>query len=437
MNWAVTWKTPIKLGLKLAGKYLRSRRGNIAAMTALLTVPICGMIGLAVEATNWYLVQRGAQNAADSAAIAAAINGSLGGSNTSYTTEAQSVAAQYGFTASNSTVAVTYGTFAYVPDCVSTNCYKVTITRTVPIYFLRAVGYNGTGGSGRQTVVASSIAEQSPSNAPFCVEALSNTDPAIRTNGCSKCNLSCNAMSQGNATCNGGSLTDGYFFTHGTVKNGPCGVSDTTNATLPADPYAALASNIPGDVCSSGAWSGTLNPGVNKVVGDVKLTGNITVNSDSVLYICNGSLNLNGKTLKTATGTSAGLTIVFTGSGASNFVTGNGILDISSPQQGTTLTDWKGIAIYQDPKLTVSSSTYTGNSPEFDISGVVYLPRTDLTMKGAIKQSDSGYKCLTLVTNTLVLSGTGSIFSDNQSECSQQGVTQIYDTAGMTGKLIY
>jgi len=56
-------------------RFLRSRRGNIAALTALLIIPLAALMGMATEGGGWFLAQRAAQNAADSAAIAAATNG--------------------------------------------------------------------------------------------------------------------------------------------------------------------------------------------------------------------------------------------------------------------------------------------------------------------------------------------------------------------------
>jgi hypothetical protein len=73
----------------------------------------------------------------------------------------------------------------------------------------------------------------------------------------------------------------------------------------------------------------------------------------------NGSLDLNGHTLQTSSGT--GLTIVFTGTdftssdSYTHFPTDtgkNGILDIAAPASGTS----SGLALYQDPRLTNNNS---------------------------------------------------------------------------------
>ena len=73
--------------------WLRSERGNVAIITAILLPVLIGGFGIGFETAGWYQTQRALQNAADSAAIAAATNAS-----SSYASEASAVAAQYGFT---------------------------------------------------------------------------------------------------------------------------------------------------------------------------------------------------------------------------------------------------------------------------------------------------------------------------------------------------
>ena len=53
------------------------RRGIVAVIVALAMPVLVGSMGLAAEASYWYVHQRGMQNAADAAAIAAATNGTI------------------------------------------------------------------------------------------------------------------------------------------------------------------------------------------------------------------------------------------------------------------------------------------------------------------------------------------------------------------------
>src|SRR4051812_47920223 len=81
------WKTMIR---RLA-LWIRGENGAISPLLALMVIPLVGSISLAVEVSFWYANQRTLQNAADSAALAAAAN-----KGTTYSTEAISVAGQYG-----------------------------------------------------------------------------------------------------------------------------------------------------------------------------------------------------------------------------------------------------------------------------------------------------------------------------------------------------
>ena len=99
-------------------------------------------MGVGFEVSNWYLTKRAMQNAADAAVIAAADNG---GSN--YDVEAKAVAAQYGFVNGSAKVTVTVSNKAvcpYTADVADGNtCYSVTITKCVPLYLSKVVGYKG------------------------------------------------------------------------------------------------------------------------------------------------------------------------------------------------------------------------------------------------------------------------------------------------------
>jgi hypothetical protein len=118
-----------------------------------------------------------------------------------------------------------------------------------------------------------------------------------------------------------------------------------------------------------------------------------------------------------------GLTIVFTGTNNSNYqhiITGGGALDITAPTSG----NWSGVAIYQDPNLTTNVDiSAAGNSPAWNISGLVYLPHSSVTLSGAVSKSSQGSSCFALVVDNITINGTGSIFA-NDNQCSSAGVTQ-------------
>jgi hypothetical protein len=96
------------------------------------------------------------------------------------------------------------------------------------------------------------------------------------------------------------------------------------------------------------------------------------------------------------------------------------------------------MAIYQDPIVAPQNLTYSGNTPAWDISGIVYLPKTNFTASGAVLQATNGHACFTLVVNTILVNGTGNLFYQNaQSECAIQGVTSPTNAAYVVGALVY
>jgi hypothetical protein len=207
-------------------------------------------------------------------------------------------------------------------------------------------------------------------------------------------------------------------------------------------------------------------PAVSVYCGDVSLGGNVQITSaspGSMIIIENGMLNLNNHEMQSLSG--SGVTIVFyspqgsaeaytSGGTPTNFIcatpgcgpgSANGsILDISSPTSG----EWSGMAVFQDMNLPLQGSatkctgnspwSYSGSSPTWDISGVLDLSRTNFCVSGNIGQATNGYSCLTIVDNSTQVNGTGNIFYTNpQSQCAQQGVTQIMANAYVIGKLVY
>jgi Flp pilus assembly protein TadG len=418
------------------GRFIRDRHGNMGPLIALMLVPLIGVIGVASETGSWFMVQRSMQNAADSAALAAATNA---GAN--YVTEARSVTASYGFTngANNTTVAVVNNDNT-IPAVCGGACYKVTITRNIPIYLTRIVGYNGSvalGGDRAQTVSTLAIATPQVTPTSYCLLSLGSGD-GFHINGGNNVNLhGCNVRANGDVTCNGTNSNGGannivYFD-----DNKKCTPSTHASSVL-ADPYAAQAANIPPNPCG-GAYPQEVSNAVDAAhrltgnvtwgalqtyCGDVMLTGNVnltTASPGTVLVIYNGKLDMNGKTLLGLAG--SGLTIIFSGTnggGYSHIPTGGGTLDFAAPRAGSGT--WSGYALYQDPALTTGvDMTAAGNSPTWDITGLIYLPKSDVQFSGAVNKATNGLSCFALVDSTFQSNGTGDIL-ENQSQCAQAGV---------------
>jgi len=415
------------------GHYGRDRRGNISAMVALLIVPLVGVMGIATETGNWYLMERSMQNAADSAVIAAATNatGTQPAANQTYVKEGRAVATKFGYTngASNATVTVTYPDNT-VPSKCANACYAVTITKTVPVFLTRIVGYTGTGGS--QTLIAKAVAV--PQNVPtsYCLVSLGSGD-GYHINGGPSVDLSgCNVLTNGDATCNGNNSSGNANSITYVGQNKGCTPGVSASSAL-ADPYSGQASNLPPANCGSYApttipagtainanvaLSGTTFTG-KKYCGNVTLGGDVTVSTDpngSLLVIENGFLDLAGHTLSSTTP----LTIVFTGTSGGLSSSMSGTFNFSGPTASSTSV-WAGFSIYQAPTLTSVTSAASGNSLTWDISGIIYLPVTDLQFSGVVDKAANGLDCFVLVDKTFQSNGTGTIL-EHQSQCAQQGV---------------
>ena len=428
----------VRFGLR---RFVRDRRGNITAMMALLIVPLVGLMGLATETGSWYMIHRGAQNAADAAVLAAGQNGHINAGGITYIDEGRQVATKFGFVhgAPGTNVSVVKSQACPAP-LAGPRCYRVTVSRNVPISLVKILGYSGTGGSGLQNITASAMAGPKDVITEYCVLALSPTGEGIRLNGAptadfSGCNFMANSTSVSNghpaANCNGSSFIPPDIVSAAGTADPGCGVVAYSGATPIADPYASKAAANASDLNATSCGgvftahdiASLASGAVNTECGPVRLTANISVTSNTVLVIQNGTLDLNGHTLSTTAG--AGLSLVFnTTTGKPNtapFANNSGTLDFAAPTSGP----WSGVAIYQNRQNGSAANltqTFAGNTPTWDITGLVYLPYIDLDFKGIVNKSSFGHTCFALVSYTFQISGNGAIYDNPMSQCIQAGL---------------
>jgi Flp pilus assembly protein TadG len=430
-------------------RFQRDTSANIALMTGLLAPVLIGGLGMAMESAYWYADQRGMQNAADAASLAAAADGT-----SNYASTASGVAAQYGYTNGVNNVTVVASNSAACPGGASNNCYSVTITYKQPLYLLPVIGFRGNttvSGSPAQTLQASATSIIGTTPRSYCLLALNTLGTAIQVNGGPKADMTgCNVMSDASADCNGHDLGADHGDAH--ITDSGCGVVQTSNLPVLPDPYAGLASNIPPDTCggsypqepsrhgdpalpASNLWTGTKSLSGNvSICGDLQLTGDVTIDAPSgtVLVIQNGQLDTNGHTIKTSNGSAA--TIVFSGTNSGSYThapTGGGTLDIKAPTSGA----WSGVALYQDPNLTSGvDMSAAGNSPTWDITGLVYLPHANVTFSGAVNKSSNGASCFAMVVGDILINGTASILATGG--CDAAGLNMPTAQVPGRGKLV-
>lgn len=415
---------------------LRDQRGAISPLMALMIIPIAGATATVTEIGQWYYFQRAMQNAADSAALAAATNANAGSTGSTYLAEARAAAQKFGFVDGQNNVTVTAAANVTCPSGVATGsiCYSATLTSQVPLALSALVGFRGDKNGGfARSIVASAIATTATGGAAGggsttgCIGTLSTGTNSFTSNGGPKPDLAgCSIISHGGATCNGHDLGADYGIAAGTDSG--CGKQQISGANIPADAYGNYAKNIPANPCK-GVYNATTMSGKITLpatrCGPVTLSGNVTLSGSGTLTIYNGTLDLHGNTVTATSGT-----LVFSGDNSASTVraptdsvNGNstGTLNIQAPSSG----NWSGVAIYQDPRMSPPQSaldlTYAGNKPTWDITGLVYLPKANVTFSGAVNKSANGAACFVLVAYTVLVNGTGSIFANN-TQCATAGL---------------
>jgi len=442
----------------------KDERGAVSITMGIMMVPLVGFLALGFEVSNWYMITRSMQNAADAATLAAAINN---GAN--YDVEARAVATQYGFTNGVNNVTIGVSNTATCPSTGNKTCYSVTITGYTPLLMSQIVGFQGAGninGQLQKQLGALAVAQPAQQSQPLCLLALasSGTNPALNTNGAPTGNMNgCDSMSNTGASCSGHNLGLDISFAAGSNPN--CGNKQVHNDPI-TDPYRSQIStnisNLPANPCGSypqethqgnhytvapsNQLSGSYSWSGNQFFcGDQLLTADVTINTPTgyaVMIIENGQLDLNGFTFKTASGSA--LTIVFTGSSCCSYIhaptdntNGNtGVLDIAAPDKNST-SPWKGMAIVQDPNLTSGLDvSAAGNSPTWDITGLIYMPHASITLKGAIDKSTNGNQCVVLVADNFQISGNGGILKTDIGGCPAAGLTMPTATIPGTTKLV-
>jgi Flp pilus assembly protein TadG len=412
--------------LARVNRFSRNDRGNVAVVVALLIIPVSGLLSLAGEVSGWYAIQRSMQNAADSAAIAAASNGNVVSG--TYVNEARSVAGYMNFVngQNNTTVAPVS---VFCPGGGLAECFKVTITKTVPLYLVQLVGYTGSNGNGTQTIVASAIAGTKNVTTTLCLTALATSGTTITVNGgpnvnMAGCNVGTKSTSGSAVKCTGNNWAGDPVGVASAGSSPSCGTATPYPNSTIVDNYSGYgAAYTPASPCggvySGSSWSGSA--GSYSVCGNLTLNSNVTLTTSGTIYIYNGQLNLNGHTLSTASGVNA--TIVFdkvSGANYAPFAPSSGTLDIQAPASG----NWSGIALYQYGLTAATSQTFSGsNSVQWNITGLVYLPKIDLQFNGSVNKSTNGAACTPIVVNTFRINGSNALsLLTSQNQCPLAGL---------------
>jgi uncharacterized membrane protein len=113
---------------------LGNRRGSVGVITAITAFAVCGLVGLGVDASLWYMNARRIQTIAEVTALSAGRLLSDSSQTTStITTVANNDAVLNGFSTATDTLAVSFGPSGNAPPAATT--ITVTVRRSVPLVF--------------------------------------------------------------------------------------------------------------------------------------------------------------------------------------------------------------------------------------------------------------------------------------------------------------
>jgi Flp pilus assembly protein TadG len=460
--------------------YLRGEAGNFAAVIAILLVPLVGALSMGIETSNWFLISRAAQNAADSAAIAAANNGNptpkTTGGTAEYIVEGKANASSYGFTDGSGNVTVTVVNGQTCPD-TSTNCFKATVTKVVPLYLTAFVGFRGdtTIGTARaKTVTSTAMAEPLSSSAvsfPSCLTAL-GSDANSPGNGSGMvalqgsgtptanapaCSISAVGPTPSSIACTGSNgLGAPYGFATGTISGSGGNTCTTQSGTSTSFTFCNPYSSTVAAGCTVGTIAGSIATAVSGASGTpctVSQSGHGNGNNQtytlaagtaaSCTYNAGGSGTSAGNTLTMGGSLSpstpmvivvsgngyvdmagfstSNITWIFTGTAPGTFAGGTSI-DITAPNNlsGSSL---KGVAAYQVPSSSCTHSqcsSWTENgSQTVQVTGLFYMPYTNGSFGGSVSESSTG-NCFISVFNAFSDNGTGLLL--DEQGCTAAGL---------------
>jgi hypothetical protein len=246
----------------------------------------------------------------------------------------------------------------------------------------------------------------------------------------------CTIRSNTSLTCNGHSAGAKASIAAGTANG--CSNPQSSADVVP-DVYKSLQSEIsskcvarPGATWSPGSRPASVvtvqQPGYTEyhVCGDLTLSGSGTIPSsvaaDSVIVIENGKLIMAASASIALNRT----TIVLTGNNtAASFIdfpngAGKAATLTLSPPTGTE-NPWRGISVYQDPKLTFQVDENWGPGALLNAEGILYLPNADVTLRGS--NSTNNPSCTKFVVKTMTSNGSVNLNQTTQG-CETLGVRQ-------------
>jgi len=403
--------------------------GQVAVLAAGAMLLIIGFAALTVDVGYLYATRRNMQTAADAAAIA----GSNALEQACGTTAGCTCSSQAACPAAGADVAklngftdgVTVGTPTTSPTNPPSGTFvQATVSRAVPTFFLRALGYNTVN------VSATAIAGYAPEGP--CMTSVDPTDQqTIDVSGGASVVTTCpiideSSNSDGLNVSGGGTVSASSIALVASSWSGNGGGAVTptpsTGTSIPPNPFSGL---VPPSPCSSSGGctgacpsfstlkvnstpAGAISPGV--YCGGINVSGNsttLTLNPGTYILV-----NQSGNLVSSGAMVGTGVTFYNTYSGAINnyrpiVFSGSSSTNLSAPTSGA----YSGVLFYQDTSAALPASksnkqeSVTGSSGA-TFTGALYFPNSPLVFSGG---STTNPENATLYAWTITVSGSASL----------------------------
>ncbi len=406
-------------------RLIRDRRGNMIVMAAAGLPVVIGAAGLATDTIQWTLWKRQLQRAADSAAISGVYELEAGGT----TSTAQTTVA-HDLTINRHTVMGLKSGFPIVTFPASAGVLTNQVSVTLAVQ--QKLAFSSLFMTTAPTITARATAASVATGGGACVHALEK-DPketGIKNNGNTEvfapdCVFYSNSPSTNAASAGGSSkITALAIAAVGGIKqsnNWKVGSYRPYSPALP-DPFRNVTPDPAAMKCSATVLDentdfATLPAGTN-CFSSLSVGSHKTVNVPAgfgPIYLNGGGIDLKG------TFNCSGCTLVLTNSSLSptapiGSITSNAQAknNITAPTSGY----YKGIAIYQDRRATLSSPHINGGS-DSAITGAIYFPNQELWFNG---NSNMNSTCTMLVSRRVVFTGTSGLKFKGLNDCGLEGL---------------
>lgn len=416
------WKAEFAHALSF---FRHDRRGSVGIIFGLAAVPLMMFIGASIDYNRAIVARSRLQQAVDHAVVAASAQPA----------DKRASAATIAFDAWAPEQDGVTATASFQADATT---YSGTATATVPTHFM------GVARVYSLTVRASSTVSLSTTTGwGSCIVALGKGMPAsaaaLTLNGSPNLNLSgCYIQSNVSMVCNGHAAGATQSKAVGSVSG--CS-NPVPNSPAFLDPYADLASKITkfcSGVGSGVTWSaGTLPTSGNfiavarsgygeyHVCGDLTLKGGgALIAGGAVVIIENGDLIVDNNANVSASNTTFVLTGVNGVDHEIKFPNGNGKSATLTMQAPTgSAHPWRGMAIYSDPALTMDVDSDLGPGATLVFDGIIYMPNSDLTVRGVMTSSIA--PCSSVIVDTFTSNGAPTLnFAQSETGCLGAGVAR-------------